>query len=294
MIISKIMGGLGNQMFCYAAGRAVAERNKVALKLDTRGYPDLDGRTFELWRFDITAVPASPRELARCDRRSHNRKINRALHKLRFWRSYGQSGHFRQRGYAFDEEFMKVGGDAYLEGLFQSEKFFVSAAETLRREFQVQDEHLDTLTRAMAARMKSCESVSLHVRRSDYVNHPRYRHVVAPCSLEYYQKALGIIRERVTDPHVFVFSDEPEWCRANLPLDGRFTVIDANPPEKPWLDLHLMTSCRHHVLANSSFSWWGAWLAESKDQIVVAPAQWLLPDSALDDRDIVPERWIRI
>jgi hypothetical protein len=294
MIVSKIKGGLGNQMFCYAAGRAVAQHHGVDFKLDVRGYPDQDGRHFELGRMTIRAETAGPDELARFERHHPRHMLNRMARKLRFWRSYGQTLYFQQRGYAFDPEFRKVGAEAYLEGLFQSEKFFESAADTLRGEFVVRGEYLDERNLELAGRMKSCTSVSMHVRRGDYVDSPRYRHVVSPCSVAYYREALEWVRSRVVKPEVFVFSDEPDWCRNHLPLGANTTVVSINGPDQPWLDMHLMASCKHHIVANSSFSWWGAWLGRSEEQIVIAPARWLNPDSPLDGRDIVPDHWIRL
>jgi hypothetical protein len=112
--------------------------------------------------------------------------------------------------------------------------------------------------------------------------------------LDYYRRAIDIVQKQLKDPHFFVFSDEPNWCRENLDLPASSSIIDHNGSDKPWLDMHLMTCCRHHIVANSSFSWWGAWLAQSSSQIVIAPSQWLLPSCGLDDKDIVPSRWLRI
>jgi hypothetical protein len=294
MIISKIMGGLGNQMFCYAAGRAAALRNGVELKLNISGYPDADGRSYELWRYGIQAGTASHFEIEGFRKHDAKRPWNRLIRNTCFWRTYGQTRHFRQRGYAFDPEFVKIGNHAKIDGLFQSELFFQSAASEIRRELRLKDEHLDEANHNMAERMRSCESVSLHVRRTDYVQHPQYSRIVEPCSMDYYHKALKLIDHQVVKPSVFVFSDEPEWCRANLPLPNTSTIVDLNGPDKPCLDMHLMSSCKHHIVANSSFSWWGAWLAQSECQIVIAPSPWLRPDSGLDDRDIVPKRWISL
>jgi hypothetical protein len=292
MIISKILGGLGNQMFCYAAGRAVALRNGVELKLDIRSYPDCDQRIFELHRYQIAATVATETELLAADRRSLHKPVNRALKKLRFWQSYGQTPHFRQRGFAYDPEIHKVGPSAYLEGLFQCEQFFQGADDTLRKEFTPK-ESLDSANAEMAARILSGNSVSLHVRRTDYVNDPKYRHLVSPCSLEYYQAAIELMQNRLKDFQVFVFSDEPEWCQKNLRIEAPCTIVNLNGTDKPWLDMHLMSKCRHHVLANSTYSWWGAWLANNDDQLVVAPKKWFASDIH-DDSHIVPERWIKL
>jgi hypothetical protein len=293
MILSKILGGLGNQMFCYAAGRATALRNEVELKLDVTGYPDNDGRVFELDRFDIQKQIASDDELANFRKHDATLPWNKIVRKA-LCRSYGQTKNFRQRGFAFDPEFLKIGPHCRLDGLFQSELFFQHTTREIRRDFQLREEHIDQANRLHAGQMRSSESVSLHVRRTDYVQHAHYSKIVEPCSVAYYQQALAIIQQRLQNPHVFVFSDDPDWCRAHLDLPASATVIDHNGPDKPWLDMHLMSSCKHHIIANSTFSWWGAWLAEWDGQIVIAPKQWYRNDSNLDYKDIVPTRWIRI
>ena len=286
------MGGLGNQMFCYAAGRAVALRNGVESKLDTRGYPDSDQRIFELQRYQIAATAANDSELKRCDRRSLHKPVNRAIKKLQFWRSYGQTWNFRQRGFAFDPEFLKIGPDAYVEGLFQSEKFFSGYESVIRDELRLK-EPLDAANSAMAGQMRSCESVSLHVRRTDYITNPNYAQVLACCDLSYYEKAIQLVLERTVSPAFFIFSDDLDWCRTHLNLNQPHVFVDLNGSEAPWFDLHLMSECKHHVVANSTFSWWGAWLAESEEQMVIAPRRWF-SSGKFEDVDIIPERWQRI
>jgi hypothetical protein len=142
--------------------------------------------------------------------------------------------------------------------------------------------------------MEAVESVSLHVRRGDYVSNARANAVHGTCSLAYYRQAIALVRERVIAPRFFIFSDDISWARAHLSFDDApATFVDWNGPEAPQEDLRLMARCRHHVIANSSLSWWGAWLSTTPGQIVVSPRDWF---STNNDRarDVVPERWIRI
>jgi Glycosyl transferase family 11 len=293
MIVSSIMGGLGNQLFCYAAGYAVSRRRQVPFKLDITHYLENAERSFDLDKFNISAEIATPGDLARCARYSRDKLGNKVLAKLAFWRSYGQTRHFRQRGFAYDEEVLKLGDFAYMQGHFQSEKFFSDVAADIRKEFTLKDP-LPPDNQEIARKIQNCESVCLHVRRTDYVNDPRYKDMVAACEIGYYSNAFARLRSIVGATFkLFVFSDEPDWCRQNLRLDGEMEFVSLNGPDKPWLDLYLMSCCRHHIIANSTFSWWGAWLARPDGQIVIAPQRWLV-SKTMDYRDVVPERWIKM
>jgi hypothetical protein len=140
--------------------------------------------------------------------------------------------------------------------------------------------------------MKDANSVSLHVRRGDYVTHAATAKVLNPCSLDYYHKAIECVSRTVTSPHFFVFSDDPAWAQRNLKITFPTKYIDKNSGSQNYVDMHLMTHCKHNIIANSSFSWWGAWLNKNPDKLVIAPTNWFA--NGIDDRDLIPPEWIRL
>jgi hypothetical protein len=144
------------------------------------------------------------------------------------------------------------------------------------------------IMRAVAA----VNAVSLHVRRGDYVADARINQIYGTCDLDYYQRCCALVGGRVPNPHFFLFSDDPGWVHDHLKLDFPLTVIDHNGPDDGWQDMFLMSRCRHHIVANSGFSWWGAWLNSRPDKIVCAPANWY-QSGKYDESTLVPSDWIR-
>jgi hypothetical protein len=295
MIIVRLKGGLGNQLFQYAFGRKIAHLHNTALKLDTASFSISSSdtpRAFRLDQFNITGTVASPEEIRQIDKgRSmgwgflHTRIAD--LLTLESKKRY-----IRERFHTFDPGMLEVPDDVYLDGYWQTEKYFRDIEEILRRELTLREEP-DTVNQEIAERIRSVPAVSLHVRRGDYVSDPTTRQFHGSCSIEYYNQAIARIVESLDDPSFFIFSDDLPWAKENLNIPGEKTFIAHNGPEKEYCDLWLMSLCRHHIIANSSFSWWGAWLSQSPGQQVIAPKRWALSES-LDTRDIVPDTWITI
>ena len=274
MVIVRLMGGLGNQMFQYAAARATSLRTGAPLRLDLSWFGDEGSRAtprreYELEPFELSAEIASDEEIARTLRRRILRRRPRIL--------ADPTLRFDPRVLAAD--------DVRLIGYWQTEKYFADRADTIRRDFA-----LPAADAALEERLASVESVSVHVRRGDYTTDPTLTSELGVLPLEYYEAAVDRIRRSLSRPEFFVFSNDPDWCSHNLRLDERHTFM---PPRRSHDDLRLMSMCRHHVVSNSSFSWWGAWLREGRDSFVAAPRRWFLT-SRFDTRDLVPERWLRI
>jgi hypothetical protein len=180
----------------------------------------------------------------------------------------------------------------YLDGYWQSERYFSDIAGVLRQEFTA-EAPLDRENEALAAGIAAVNAVSLHVRRGDYVDDPTTNRFHGICAPDYYQRAVDFVASRVEAPRLFVFSDDLQWTRANLRFSVPMTFVDANPPDCGYRDMRLMTRCRHHIVANSSFSWWGAWLNPSREKIVVAPCRWF-GASRNDTSDLIPPNWVRL
>jgi hypothetical protein len=197
-----------------------------------------------------------------------------------------------ERSLRFDPEIFDIAGDVYLDGYWQSERYFADIEEILRREFILQVDP-DPLTFGLCKLAHAVESVSVHIRRGDYILNPVTRRFHGTCPPDYYGRAARYLADKLKDVHFFVFSDDPAWVRENLSLDYPVTYVTHNGPDKGHEDLRIMTHCKHHIIANSSFSWWGAWLGRHPGKIVVAPLKWLV-DEAIQTGDLIPSRWIRL
>ncbi|MBU5636450.1 alpha-1,2-fucosyltransferase [Geomonas sp. Red69] len=292
MIIVKLMGGLGNQMFQYAAARRLAWVSGVPLKLDLGWFqgslPGTTPREYALGPFNIAGECASASEIARLAPRQGT--LGKLLARcLPFGGSYLPERHFH-----FDPALLAPRKSAYLDGYWQSEKYFCDIRDTICADLTLKEAPQGS-NRDLAERLAdpALASVSLHIRRGDYVSCPSASSVHGSCSPEYYARAVASLAARVERPHFFIFSDEPEWVPDNFPLDHPCTIVAHNPPEQGHEDLRLMTLCRHHIIANSSFSWWGAWLCRNRDKIVIAPQTWFAGASH-DTGDVIPASWTRM
>jgi hypothetical protein len=198
----------------------------------------------------------------------------------------------KENGFSFDPSMLEAKGNIYLEGYWQSEKYFVAIRDILLREFAFKYEQ-DAKSRDITKQIQKTESVSLHIRRGDYVHDPLTNQVHGLCSLEYYQKAVSYITQKIPNCHFYIFSDDHSWVSENFKLDYPFTLVDHNDASRNYEDLRLMSLCRHNIIANSSFSWWGAWLNTNHEKIVCAPKKWF-NEPTLDTKDLIPESWVKI
>jgi hypothetical protein len=176
-----------------------------------------------------------------------------------------------------------------LNGFFQKEKYFISHETEIRKLFSFRDT-LSGQNAGLSEKIKSTLSVSVHVRRGDYVFNPETNAYHGVCSPEYYRKAIRLMKEKHGDCYFFVFSDDIEWCRANLEVGEKTAFVSHNTGRNSYLDMQLMSLCKHHIIANSSFSWWGAWLNPSSDKTVIAPAKWFA-EGKHDTAGLYPKKW---
>ena len=292
MIITKLIGGLGNQMFQYAAGRAVAYRSNIPLKLDITNFETYKLRSYQLGCFNIQENFASTKDIERFMPR--RRQIGAFTYykiraKLLPWHKQKL---IKERGILYDPDIIKIKGDAYLEGYWQSEKYFEDISDIILREFTIKYKP-NNINSQMLAKIDSVNSVSLHIRRGDYISNPIATQILGVLSLDYYINALNLISKKVKDPYVFVFSEDVSWAKENLKTSLPLYFIEHNRFNKDYEDLRLMSRCKHHIIANSSFSWWAAWLSEYQKKIVIAPRRWF-NNNNLSTRDLISEGWIKI
>ena len=291
MILVELMGGLGNQMFQYAAGRALAERFQVPLKIDISWFAINQGdtqREYALYPFHIQGAIAS-----KADRKAFIKTTNSCNRLWQLWSRYfgSEKNVFRENQFSFNPEFLQVKPPLYLKGYWQSERYFMDVADIIRTEFHVQS--LSEASQRISEKIKDTTAVSLHVRRGDYVANPAAQQFHGCCSIDYYRRAIRYLQREFSQLHFFIFSDDLPWSRENLIIDAPVDYVEVNRGATPHEEIELMRTCTHHIIANSSFSWWGAWLNNKKEKIVIAPQRWFA-NRAIDTKDLIPQSWIRL
>jgi Glycosyl transferase family 11 len=291
LIIARLNGGLGNQMFQFAASRALSLRTHAMLKLDISAFPLDHLRSYDLGDYalaDHVAI-ASNAELAQCE---HKKPRGLAL----IGKALGVGGAaipaLREAHFHHDPALASARPPAYVVGYWQSERYFADHADQIRRDFTPR-KSFEPENTEIANVISRSSAISLHVRRGDYVSDAKTQAVHGVCGLNYYARAMAAVEAQVAAPHYIVFSDDPDWTRANLTSPHQMTFVTCNPTSRAYRDIQLMSLCQHHIIANSSFSWWGAWLNGRADKVVVAPRQWFA-SGGKDARDLVPSGWVRI
>lgn len=288
MIITRLFGGLGNQLFQYALGRQLSLLHNVPLKLDASQIETYKIRKYSLRPFNIIENFATENDIVQIKgkgRVNFRRVMERIL-------PYYKRSYVHEQCFHFDSNILKSRINVYLEGFWQSECYFKDIADIIRGEFTIKIKP-DTNNEKTAAFINSVNAVSLHIRRVDYVSNAAMNQFHGTCFPIYYQQAVEIIARQVVSPHFFVFSDDISWAKQNLSFKYPMVFISHNDSTKDFEDLRLMTQCNHHIIANSTFSWWGAWLNKKQDKIVIAPKKWF-NDESINTKDLIPEDWIKI
>ena len=288
MIITRLNGGLGNQMFQYAAAKRLAWIRDTDVVIDVSEFAYDPQRNYCLNHFSLPQVFVTADDLWWIRRLREKNPMRKLLYRVGGWiRPAREMTLAREPHFHFSGEMLQLPDNTCLDGYWQSERYFADATDVIRSAFIIKDPLLEQ-NRAVLESIERSESIALHVRRGDYVTNPTTYEVHGVCSSAYYEACIAYITERVNKPHFFLFSDDPEWVKENLCLQGQTTVIENNPAIE---DMRLMSRCKHNIIANSSFSWWGAWLNTNTNKMVLAPRRWF-QDSAIDTSDLYPTRWI--
>jgi hypothetical protein len=290
-VITKLLGGLGNQLFQYAIGRRIAELNAMDLKLDISPFQEYPLRKYCLGNFRIRENFSTTEDIEHI---IMNRNLNKFYLTFPVLKPKERILLVREkrREYEYNKRYLSIRNNIYLSGYWQSEKYFKEIASIIRKEFQLKDRPSEP-SRRMAEVIAGCEAVNLHIRRGDYASNPQTNQYHGLCTLDYYYAAINRLTSQLKTPHFFIFSDDIPWVRENLKLPYPTVYVSHNGEERDYEDLWLMSLCKYHIIANSSFSWWGAWLAEYEGKIVIAPQKWL-NNSEINTLDLVPESWVKI
>jgi hypothetical protein len=280
-------------MFQYAAGRALSILKDTELLLDTSWYESKHSnqpRKYELETFNISAKLLGSR-LRNCDFQLRRRRYAYLRSLLEAFEVPFAPRHIVDGQNGFDDRLAKAGRNVYLDGYWQSEFYFSDIRDTLLKDFTFRCPP-DSVNSAILESISRCSAVCVHVRRGDYLT-AENQNTFGLCGLDYYRTAIDYIRSRVSNPRFFIFSDDPQWVKSQFPDVENITAVTHNVGCKDTEDLRLMMNCQHFIIANSSFSWWAAWLGRCTDKIVVAPNRWFL-SSKPSDKDLVPRDWIRL
>jgi hypothetical protein len=281
MIIVKIQGGLGNQLFQYATGRNLAFKNNTELKLDLSDFKITNYRSYLLNNFNIEETIANDKEIEKYT--SASKKI------INYFLPDHKKIIIRNANYTYNSHIVSLGKNVYLDGYWQNQDYFAGLSDIIRKEFTLKRQ-FNVAEQDLLNKINSANSVAVHIRRSDYLSSAKFSKIYPALDLAYYSLAIELLSKKIKDPIFFVFSDEIAWAKKNLNLHDATYVSKNNWPD--FVELILMSKCRHHIIANSSFSWWGAWLNQNPEKIVIGPNKWF--KFCDDDRGIMPEGWIKI
>ncbi len=282
MITIELCGGLGNQLFQYALGRRLSLDHNVGLIIDVSAFRNDPLRSYRLGNFCL------PRHAIKDGRPSFLEGLLPTAIRRRVLSSPDR---YIERHYEFDENVLNI-SKGIVAGYWQTEKYFKSIRQTLLNEILP----ASPLTKSSAywsGVISDIEAVSVHVRRGDYASDSKTQSYHGLVDLDWYAKAIMDMQERVGSPHFFFFSDDLDWVRMNFPAHPNFHFVDSAPDGLEHEDMFLMSLCKHHILANSSFSWWGAWLNRRDDKIVIAPNRWFA-NTSINTKDLLPSEWVQL
>jgi len=284
MIITMIYGGLGNQMFQYAIAKSIANKNGVNFQLDISRMNSKYFRDFNLEKFKIDLNIAkeedvrSYKSLYLLESLSRRLKVNFFIDK-----------YLEKKEFVFDKNVMKL-SSCYIQGYWQSFRYFTDIRDVLLNDFRLKGK-MNYSNLFILDKIKSQNSISVHIRRGDYVTNKKNSSIYHHLNINYYRSAIDYMASMVEEPFFFIFSDDPKWAHENLKLKNTM-VVDVNKFDNPEFDLVLMSECEHNIIANSTFSWWGAWLNQNKSKIVVCPKKWMV--KSIDLSDLYPEEWVQL
>ena len=297
MIVIQLKGGLGNQMFQYAAAKALSIKNNCSIKIDlsflenTRSFVT---ETFTPREFELNIFHKINTEFITTKEKNKFFKESR-LNNLKMKLGITYFKKYDEISLKYFDDYFHLKQPIFLNGYFASEKYFKQVESIIYQEYQFPSLMNDNANYAFELSIKNNTSISVHVRRGDYLK-PKVLNFHGICDIIYYRNAIDMMKKIFPDSVLYFFSDDINWVNEHLlSLYPHSFLVNANSGKQSWKDMYLMSCCNHHIIANSSFSWWAAWLNKKTDKKVIAPKQWFA-DTILNDQtvDFVPKQWIRI
>lgn len=287
-VVVKIHGGLGNQFFQYALGRCLKVAHGLEVSFDVGWYQTQSLRTYDLDKYNVQVEPAEPALVSEF----YRAKPTGLQGKIGSWLFPSASQYLLDHSLRYNPRVLAIKPPMYLDGYWQSEKYFAEIAGKIRKELTLKTEATGE-NAALLRQIKAAPTVSLHVRRGDYVSNQTTNAFHGTTTNEYYRAAVEKIKSVEPGATIYVFSDDHTWVKENLRFDLRTVFVDVNSANQAHEDLRLMSACTHHIIANSTFSWWGAWLSQADKKVIIAPKRWFA-DQRINTDDLVPNQWIRI
>jgi hypothetical protein len=295
MIVVALKGGHSNQLFQYATGRRLAHKHNTHVYMDKAWFSEVEStdtkRFYELVDYKIQQKFISRDKIVMATKNG-DRTAKHSLYRLVKGRAKPTMHPYEERSLAFDRAVLNLPDDSYLEGYWQNENYFKDIRPVLLKELELKTKPHGKNDKWLTE-IRGSRSVSLHIRRGDYAENKstnEFHGLIAPA---YYQKATELLAKKTgqKDFSLFIFSNDIDWCKQNLQFDHPTTFIDNNNPGAE--DMRLMKHCEHNIMANSSFSWWGAWLNQTPEKIIIAPKVWFR-DKAANSQIQLPKEWIRL
>lgn len=291
MIIAKLMGGVGNQMFQYALGRRLSLERNVPLRLDLSWFKTQSLRHYLLDTFRINACLATSADVSLFTKSYWNKILRKLHHAKEHCKPYYTRLVVDEQYYFYDPRITdKIGENALLVGYWQTEKYFKTIDSLIRYEFQLKEPFSEE-NKHWLEKVESQYTISVHVRRSDYISNPRANAMHGVCPIDYYIQASNILRKKYPLAIFVIFSDDLEWARNNMGFFSPALFVEMKGLRKDSEELALMSLCSHHIIANSSFSWWGAWLGVNPQKTVIFPRSWF-NDPSINTKDLIPNTWL--
>ncbi len=296
-VIVSLYGGLGNQLFQFATALSLAKKNHARVFLDLSWF-DKDHlsagetpRAYALGVYDLGCNVLIKNNRRKASHKQLTRYIDAVVRRVKKYINVGIP-HFYEKSMKFHPNLIQSELPIWLDGYWQSYKYFEDIKPALR-EMIAFSRNMNSTMQAIYKDILVKDAICIHVRRGDYVTNPSAAQFHGLCDLSYYYSGINLVIKNLINPHAFIFSDDPLWVRSNFKLQIPSTIVDINGPDEAHQDLWLMAACKHFIIANSSLSWWGAWLSDQSDKIVVAPNQWFL-NGQMSTEDLIPDQWIRI
>jgi len=296
MKLIVMAGGLGNQMFRYALALSLRHKgNKVSLFLplqkESKTYGHQGFELSKLFKIEVCEGAFSRLytwfvEIAGLTQKVFPKKYRVYIYKFIGIHIHSEPEFFKYSRCVFEEKHR----NELLIGTWQSEKYFEDIRETVAKAFEFDEKLLSLKTKELSKLIGSKESVFIHIRRGDYLSAQYIEEFTGVCTTEYYSLALKYITDKVENPLYYIFTDDKEWVKAHFAV-GDAVFVDFNQGVNSWQDMYLMSQCKHGIIANSTFSWWGAWLNTNPRKVVIAPKRWI---KSIEQDDFVPGSWIRL